>query len=91
MWRFSFGLDAKGLGQTRLNLTRNLIGDHYEYGALFSYGGTPEEIIIRVGVSFLSTDQACANAESDRHPLCDETVEAQTVILREPKRLKNLD
>ncbi|KAE9392262.1 glycoside hydrolase family 92 protein [Gymnopus androsaceus JB14] len=60
-----WGLDAKGLGQTHLNLTRSLIGDTYEYGALFSYSGTPQEIIIRVGVSFVSSDQACANAESE--------------------------
>ncbi|KAJ3770650.1 glycoside hydrolase family 92 protein [Lentinula raphanica] len=61
----AFGYDAKGLGQSHFNLTQSLIGDHYEYGALFSYAGTPKEIIIRVGVSFVSTDQACANAESE--------------------------
>ncbi|KAJ3726816.1 glycoside hydrolase family 92 protein [Lentinula raphanica] len=61
----AYGYDAKGLGQTHFNLTQSLIGDHYEYGALFSYAGTPKEIIIRVGVSFVSTDQACANAESE--------------------------
>ncbi|KIK69222.1 glycoside hydrolase family 92 protein [Collybiopsis luxurians FD-317 M1] len=60
-----YGLNAKALGQTHLNQTRNLIGDHYEYGALFSYQGTPSEIIIRVGVSFVSSDQACSNAESE--------------------------
>ncbi|KAJ3881128.1 glycoside hydrolase family 92 protein [Lentinula edodes] len=60
-----YGLNAKGLGQTHLNLTQSLIGDHYEYGALFSFAGTPEQIIIRVGVSFVSADQACANAESE--------------------------
>ncbi|KAJ4483906.1 glycoside hydrolase family 92 protein [Lentinula aciculospora] len=61
----AYGLNAKGLGQTHLNLTQSLIGDHYEYGALFSYAETPEQIIIRVGVSFVSTDQACTNAESE--------------------------
>ncbi|KAJ3853174.1 glycoside hydrolase family 92 protein [Lentinula lateritia] len=60
-----YGLNAKGLGETHLNLTQSLIGDHYEYGALFSFAGTPEQIIIRVGVSFVSADQACANAESE--------------------------
>ncbi|TRM61596.1 glycoside hydrolase family 92 protein [Schizophyllum amplum] len=60
-----YGLDAKGLGQTHLNFTRSLIGDHYESGALISYAGTPTEITIRVGVSFVSTAQACANAEAE--------------------------
>ncbi|KAJ3811338.1 glycoside hydrolase family 92 protein [Lentinula aff. lateritia] len=60
-----YGLNAKGLGETHLNLTQSLIGDHYEYGALFSFAGTPEQVIIRVGVSFVSADQACANAESE--------------------------
>ncbi|KAF5380259.1 hypothetical protein D9757_008192 [Collybiopsis confluens] len=60
-----YGLDSKAKSQTLLNQTRNLIGDHYEYGALFSYSGTPSEIIIRVGISFVSSDQACANAESE--------------------------
>ncbi|KAH7913252.1 glycoside hydrolase family 92 protein [Hygrophoropsis aurantiaca] len=61
----TYGLDAKGLGQTHLNLSQNLIGAPYQSGALFSYDGEPEQIIIRVGVSFVSTDQACANAESE--------------------------
>ncbi|KAF7357737.1 Glycoside hydrolase family 92 protein [Mycena venus] len=61
----NFGLDAKGLGQTHLNLSINLIGGVYQSGALFSYDGTPEQVTIRVGVSFVSTDQACANAESE--------------------------
>ncbi|KAF5355492.1 hypothetical protein D9758_006356 [Tetrapyrgos nigripes] len=59
------GLDAKGLGLTQLNYTRNLIGDHYQSGALFSYKGTPSTITIRVGISFISTDQACSNAETE--------------------------
>ncbi|KAG6830071.1 hypothetical protein H0H92_002361 [Tricholoma furcatifolium] len=65
---FSFGLDAKGLGQTHLNLSINLIGGVYQSGALFSYdvdSSTEPEIILRVGVSFVSADQACANAESE--------------------------
>lgn len=60
-----YGLDAKGLGQTRLNLGQNLIGAPYQSGALFSYSGKPEQINIRVGVSFVSADQACSNAESE--------------------------
>lgn len=62
----SYGLDAKGLGQTHLNLSQNLIGGTpYQSGALFSYEGNPKEVILRVGVSFVSTDQACANAEEE--------------------------
>ena len=60
-----YGLDAKGLGQTHLNLSINLIGGPYQSGALFSYEGHPDEVIIRVGVSFVSADQACSNAESE--------------------------
>ncbi|KAJ8472735.1 hypothetical protein ONZ51_g8332 [Trametes cubensis] len=54
-----------GLGMTHLNLTRNLIGGVYESGALFSFAGQPEQINIRVGISFVSEAQACANAESE--------------------------
>ena len=36
-----------------------------ESGALFSFAGDPTQVIIRVGVSFLSEQQACANAESE--------------------------
>ncbi|KAG6866373.1 hypothetical protein C0991_005294 [Blastosporella zonata] len=64
----SFGLDAKGLGQTHLNLSVNLIGGVYQSGALFSFDLPPPahpQIILRVGVSFVSADQACANAESE--------------------------
>ncbi|KZT22603.1 glycoside hydrolase family 92 protein [Neolentinus lepideus HHB14362 ss-1] len=61
----SYGLDAKGLGLTHLNLSVNLIGAPYQSGALFSYLDEPEEITIRVGVSFRSAEQACANAETE--------------------------
>jgi len=63
-----YGLDAKGLGQTHLNFTRNLIGGVYQSGALFSYDVKPlstPQIIIRVGVSFRSIEQACSNAETE--------------------------
>ena len=61
-----YGLDAKGLGQTHLNLSINLIGGTpYQSGALFSYDGQPETVNIRVGVSFVSADQTCSNAESE--------------------------
>lgn len=61
----SVGLDAKGLGQTHLNLSVNLIGGVYQSGALFSFDNKPTTVNIRVGVSFRSEDQACANAESE--------------------------
>ena len=60
-----YGLDAKGLGQTQLNLSVNLMGGVYQSGALFSYAGRPKQVNIRVGVSFRSSEQACANAESE--------------------------
>lgn len=60
-----FGLDAKGLGQTQLNFAPGLTGSVYQSGALFSYAGHPEQVNIRVGVSFRSAQQACANAESE--------------------------
>lgn len=59
------GLDVKGIGLTHLNLTACLKGGFYESGALFSYAGQPREIVIRVGVSFKSIEQACANAETE--------------------------
>ncbi len=59
-------MDAKGLGQTHLDLSVNLIGGPiYQSGAFFSFADTPEKIQFRVGVSFVSTEQACANAESE--------------------------
>ncbi|KZV68558.1 glycoside hydrolase family 92 protein [Peniophora sp. CONT] len=61
----AYGLNARQLGGTHLNLTQSLIGDTYEYGAIFSYSGNPEQINIRVGISFVSADQACANAEEE--------------------------
>ncbi|KAI0771834.1 family 92 glycosyl hydrolase [Irpex lacteus] len=41
---YSNGLDAKGLGhwQTQLNFTRNLIGEVYQSGALFSFKAPPK-------------------------------------------------
>ncbi|KAJ6594301.1 glycoside hydrolase family 92 protein [Mycena capillaripes] len=84
----NFGLDAKGLGQTHLNLTVNLIGGVYQSGALFSYEGTPEQVIIRVGVSFVSTDQACANAESEVGSSSFEDIQAQAKALWNEKLSK---
>jgi len=58
-------LDTKELWTTHLNVSQNDEGATYQSGALFSYDDTPEEIILRVGVSFVSADQACANAEEE--------------------------
>lgn len=50
---------------THLNLSINLIGGVYQSGALFSYSGNPRQVNIRVGVSFVSAEQACTNAEEE--------------------------
>ena len=70
-------MDAKGLGQTHLNLSVNLIGGVYQSGALFSYANKPKTVNIRVGVSFRSEEQACANAESEVGSSTFEEIEAQ--------------
>lgn len=75
------GLDAKGLGLTQVNFTRNLIGGVYQSGALVSFKGTPEQITIRVGVSFTSADQACSNAETEVGDTSFEDIVAQSVTL----------
>ncbi|KAH9935721.1 glycoside hydrolase family 92 protein [Fomitopsis serialis] len=81
----TFGLDywgdAKGLGQTNLNLSVDLIGDVYQSGALFSYAGDPEEITIRVGISFVSEAQACSNAETEVGGATFEEIEAESKAL----------
>ena len=73
--------DAKGLWQTNLNLSVDLIGDVYQSGALFSYAGEPEEIIIRVGISFVSEEQACSNAETEVGDATFEEIEAASKAL----------
>ncbi|KAI0266724.1 glycoside hydrolase family 92 protein [Gloeopeniophorella convolvens] len=59
------GIVARGLGETHLNLSVNLIGGVIESGALFSFANKPTQVTLRVGVSFVSEAQACANAESE--------------------------
>ena len=85
---YSHGLDAKGLGQTHLNLSLNLIGGVYQSGALFSYDSNPETVNIRVGVSFRSEDQACANAESEIGSSSFEDIEGQAKALWQEKLSK---
>ncbi|KAI0085083.1 glycoside hydrolase family 92 protein [Irpex rosettiformis] len=82
------GLDAKGLGQTQLNFTRNLIGGVYQSGALFSFKNTPQEILLRVGISFRSTDQACSNAETEVGSSSFDEVVAQSKALWNEKLSK---
>lgn len=53
----------------------------YESGALFSYKGEPTQITIRVGVSFVSVDQACANAETEVGNSTFEDIVAQSKAL----------
>ncbi|KAJ7451768.1 glycoside hydrolase family 92 protein [Mycena galericulata] len=84
----TYGLDAKGLGQTHLNLSIDLIGGVYQSGALFSYEGTPKQVNLRVGVSFVSTDQACANAESEVGTSSFADIEAQAKTLWNEKLSK---
>jgi putative alpha-1,2-mannosidase len=85
---YSYGLDAKGLGQTHLNLSIDLIGGVYQSGALFSYDNNPETVNIRVGVSFRSEDQACANAESEIGSFSFEEIETQAKALWQEKLSK---
>ena len=85
---YSYGLDAKGLGQTRLNPSRDLIGDVYQSGALFSYDDYPETVNIRVGISFRSEDQACANAESEIGSSSFEEIQSQAKTLWQEKLSK---
>ncbi|EIN11122.1 glycoside hydrolase family 92 protein [Punctularia strigosozonata HHB-11173 SS5] len=55
------------LGMT--NIRQQYRGFRDELGALFTFsrpaGSDPMTVLARVGVSFISTDQACANAESE--------------------------
>lgn len=87
-----YGLDAKGRGQTYLNYTFSLIGDKYESGALFSFANNPETVTLRVGISFLSTDQACANAESEiGEKSFDEVVNGTKALWNEKLRKIEID
>lgn len=80
-----YGLDQKVLGATHLNYTDNLIGGNpYESGALFSFANT-DSITIRVGISFVSADQACANAESEVGTASFDEIAAQSKALWQDK------
>ncbi|KAF8893524.1 glycoside hydrolase family 92 protein [Infundibulicybe gibba] len=82
------GLDAKGLGQTHLNLSINLFGGVYQSGALFSFDNKPTQVNIRVGVSFRSVEQACANAEEEVGSSSFEDIQAKAKALWQEKLSK---
>ncbi|KAF9527365.1 glycoside hydrolase family 92 protein [Crepidotus variabilis] len=84
----NYGLDAKGLGQTHLNMSLNLIGGIYQSGALFSYKNNPKTVNIRVGISFRSTDQACQNAEQEIGSASFEDIEKRAKQLWQEKLSK---
>jgi hypothetical protein len=63
-------------------LPGNPSGDEViESGALFSFAGEPTQVIIRVGVSFISEEQACANAESEIGTATFDQIQAQSKAL----------
>ncbi|KAH7108373.1 glycosyl hydrolase [Auriculariales sp. MPI-PUGE-AT-0066] len=78
----NFGMDAKELGGTHLDLSYNLIGSSpYQSGALFSFKGNISTVNIRMGVSFRSVEQACANAELEIGSAPFEEIQARSVAL----------
>ncbi|KAI0298528.1 glycoside hydrolase family 92 protein [Russula brevipes] len=77
----SNGVVARGLGETRLSVPGSLMGDMMESGALFSFAGDPTQVIIRVGVSFVSEEQACSNAESEIGTATFEEIQARSKAL----------
>ena len=72
---------TRGLGETQLILPDSPSGDVIESGALFSFAGSPTQLIIRVGVSFLSEQQACSNAESEIGSATFDQIQAQSKAL----------
>ncbi len=71
----------RGLGETQLVLPGSPFGDVDESGALFSFAGDTTQVIIRVGVSFLSEQQACANAVSEIGAATFDQIQAQSKAL----------
>jgi putative alpha-1,2-mannosidase len=69
-------------GKTQLILPGNPSGGYVtEAGALFSFAGGPTQVIIRVGVSFISEEQACSNAESEIGAATFDQIQAQSKAL----------
>lgn len=75
---YSKGLNEKRLGQTVLEVSSNPKRD-IQLGALFSYPAEVNSITIRVGVSFVSAEQACRNAEEEIGEKSFEDVRAESV------------
>jgi putative alpha-1,2-mannosidase len=80
-WQHRNGHVIRRLGETQLMLPGSSSGDVVESGALFSSAGEPTQVIIRVGVSFLSEEQACANAESEIGTATFDEIQAQSKAL----------
>lgn len=60
----------------------------YQSGALFSFKNNPEQVVIRVGISFKSADQACSNAETEIAGASFEDIVSQSVSLWNEKLSK---
>jgi len=75
------GTVTRSRGETKLNLPSNGFGGVVESGALFSFAGNPTQVTIRVGVSFVSEEQACSNAESEIGTSAFEDILAQSKVL----------
>ena len=76
---------------THLNLSVNLIGGTpYQSGALISFADNTESVTIRVGVSFVSAEQACDNAESEVGDASFEDIVARSRALWQDK-LKRIE
>ena len=72
-----------------MNLSIDLIGGApYQSGALFSFANGTEEINMRVGVSFVSVEQACANAETEVGTTGFEEIVAQSKALWQDKLMR---
>ncbi|KAE8230677.1 hypothetical protein CF326_g4317 [Tilletia indica] len=73
-----FGADTKLVGQTHANLSQNFIGsDPIQSGALVAFSDAPNvgsnkvQVTVRIGLSYVSAKQACANAEEEIGPNWD--------------------
>ncbi|KAK7040792.1 hypothetical protein VNI00_009698 [Paramarasmius palmivorus] len=79
---------GKSKGQTDLDVARGSFGDGYQAGALISYKGTPSSITWKVGVSFRTPEQACANIDSEIGSSSFEDIVAQSKALWNEKLRK---
>ncbi|KAE8215972.1 hypothetical protein CF327_g817 [Tilletia walkeri] len=73
-----FGQDTKLVGQTHANLSQNFIGsDPIQSGSLVAFSDAPKvgsnavQVTVRFGLSYVSAEQACANAEEEIGPNWD--------------------